>query len=187
MEGAIWRMLWELLRRAPEHMRKLFYTDSLLEALAGLVWLQVVFGVTQLGVLVFGKLFPEYAWIGEEVFYYLGFLPVVVLYRVFIRNKGLSKTESERLDEKQNRLSRNEYWKGYWEAVRWHGESIGVVRTSLGSVVLYRVKGFYGNPYDITPVEGEEDIVDHERWKKLYRNFRKLSIGKDPKEVLEDL
>ncbi len=187
MEGAIWRILWELAKKAPREMRKLFYTDSLIEALGWLVWLQVVFGVTQLGVLALNKLFPQYAWVSEWAFYWLGSLPVIIMYRILISSRVVPKAEAEGHKKEQDRLSRNEYWKGYWEAVRRHGESVGVVKTSLGSVVLYKVEGFYGNPYDITPVESEDDAVDYERWKKLHRNFRQLSIGKDPKEVLKNL
>lgn len=181
MEGAIGRILWELAKKAPEGMRKLFYTDSLSEALVGLVWLCGVFWVTQFGAGVFGEQFPEYAHLAEGVFKYFGFLPAAIAYRMFIANNVVAKAQ-ERKKEKD--LGK---WKGYWEAVRMHGESAGVVKTSLGTVVIYDIKGYPGNPYDITPIESEEDNIDPKAWRELYWNFRKFSIGKDPKEVLANL
>ena len=181
MEGAIWRILWELLRRAPEYMRKLFYTDSLSEALVGAVFLCSVFWVTQFGVGVFGEQFPEYAPLVGEVSKYLAFLPVIVAYRLFIANNITTKRQET---GKKKDLSK---WVGYWEAVRMHGKTVGVVKTSLGTVVIYKVKGYPENPYDITPIEGEEENIDAESWRKLYWSFRKFGIGKDPKEVLANL
>lgn len=160
-------VVW-LAKALREMLKNLFFERKFVDALLSLLLVGFVGTAVWYFVLVFVKeFFPGNEDKVEDAYYLVGFLPYLVVYRWVIGDRVVPEDDQER-----------GYWEGFWKAITLHGERVSTVKTSVGSIDLYRL----GYRFDMVPTKPEE-VKDFKEWKKFRLRFIERKPGNEDEAV----